>query len=164
MASENNWIVRPATVADIPALFRLIKGLAEYENLQQEVAATEQELERALFGESSTPEALIATAGGDAVGYALFFQNFSTFLGRPGLYLEDLFVIPSHRGRGIGRSLLARVARIAVERRSGRLEWAVLDWNQKAIGFYERLGAKAMSEWTIYRISGGALTKLAERL
>ncbi len=164
MASENNWIVRSATAADIPALFRLIKELAEYENLQQEVAATEQGLERALFGESSTAEALIATAGGEAVGYALFFQNFSTFLGRPGLYLEDLFVIPSHRGRGIGRSLLARVARIAVERRSGRLEWAVLDWNQKAIGFYERLGAKAMSEWTIYRISGEALTKLAERL
>ncbi len=163
MTSENNCVIRPATAADIPALFRLIKELAEYEKLQQDVVATEEGLQNALFGGSSAAKALIAMAGGEAVGYALFFQNFSTFLGRPGLYLEDLFVVPSHRGRGIGRKLLTRVAQIAVTGRCGRLEWTVLDWNQKAIGFYERLGAKAMSEWTIYRISGEALAKLAEK-
>lgn len=164
MTPENNCVIRLATAADIPSLFRLIKELAEYEKLQQEVTATEEGLKDALFDRAPAAEALIAMAGGKAVGYALFFQNFSTFLGRPGVYLEDLFVLPDYRGRGIGRRLLERVAQIAVSRRCGRLEWAVLDWNKKAIGFYERLGAKAMSEWTIYRISGEALAKLADRL
>lgn len=162
MISGTECVIRPATLGDIPTLLRLIKGLAEYEKLRHEVVATEEELRNSLFGNGSTTEAVIAWVSGEPVGYAVFFQNFSTFLGRAGLYLEDLFVVPRHRGCGIGRKLLAHVAKVAVSRRCGRLEWAVLDWNQKAIEFYEQLGAKAMSEWTVYRISGDALRRVAE--
>lgn len=163
MSCADDSVMRPATRDDIPTLLRLIRQLAEYEKLQHEVVATEEGLRETLFGDGSTAEAVIAWAGPEPVGYAVFFQNFSTFLGRPGLYLEDLFVVPSHRGRGIGGKLLAGVAQAAVSRGCGRLEWAVLDWNRKAIGFYERLGAKAMSEWTVYRISGDALARLGEK-
>ncbi len=162
MSSATDCVIRSATLADIPTLLRFIKALAEFENLQHEVVATEEGLRDSLFGGSSKAEAVIAWAGQEPVGFAVFFQNFSTFLGRPGLYLEDLFVLPGYRGRGIGRKLLAHVAKVAVSRQCGRLEWAVLDWNERAIRFYERLGARAMSEWTVYRISGQALRRLGE--
>ncbi|MBI4526748.1 MAG: GNAT family N-acetyltransferase [Deltaproteobacteria bacterium] len=152
----------PVTLSDIPALLRLIRQLAQFEKLDHEVTATEERLRESLFREPITTEAIIARLSEEPVGYALYFQNFSTFLARPGLYLEDLFVVPTHRGRGIGRKLLAYVAHLAVSRDCGRLEWAVLDWNTRAIRFYERLGAKTMSEWTVYRMAGAALRKLAE--
>ena len=152
--------IRPAVVADVPAIADLIRGLARYEKLEQAVTMTEELLEKNLFGEKRFAEALLAEAAGEPIGFALFFHNFSTFLALPGIYLEDLFVVPEHRGRGVGRALLKALARIAVERGSGRLEWSVLDWNRDAIGFYERLGAKPNSEWTVYRLAGEALTKL----
>ena len=152
--------IRPATVADVPAIADLIRGLARYEKLEQAVTMTEELLEKNLFGEKRFAETLLAESAGQSIGFALFFHNFSTFLALPGIYLEDLFVVPEHRGRGVGRALLKALARIAVERGSGRLEWSVLDWNRDAIGFYERLGAKPNSEWTVYRLAGEALTKL----
>ena len=152
--------IRPATVADVPAIADLIRGLARYEKLEQAVTMTEELLEKNLFGEKRFAETLLAESAGQPIGFALFFHNFSTFLALPGIYLEDLFVVPEHRGRGVGRALLKALARIAVERGSGRLEWSVLDWNRDAIGFYERLGAKPNSEWTVYRLAGEALTKL----
>jgi GNAT superfamily N-acetyltransferase len=152
--------IRPAVVADVPAIAELIRGLARYEKLEQAVTMTEELLEKNLFGEKRFAETLLAEAAGQPIGFALFFHNFSTFLALPGIYLEDLFVVPEHRGRGVGRALLKALARIAVERGSGRLEWSVLDWNRDAIGFYERLGAKPNSEWTVYRLAGEALTKL----
>jgi len=152
--------IRPATAADVPAIAELIRGLARYEKLEQEVTMTEELLAKSLFGPRRFAETLMAEEAGEPIGFALFFHNFSTFLGQPGIYLEDLFVIPEHRGHGVGRALLAELARIAVERGCGRLEWAVLDWNRDAIGFYERLGAQPNSEWTVYRLSGEALTEL----
>lgn len=148
---------------DIPVILELIGGLAEYEKLAGEVVATADDLREALFGEHPAAEVLLAYSGAEAVGFAVFFQNFSTFLGRPGLYLEDLFVRPEYRGRGYGRELLARVARIAVERGCGRLEWSVLDWNEPAIRFYKSLGARAMDDWTVYRLSGEALRNLGTK-
>ena len=145
----------------MPVIADLIRGLARYEKLEDQVEMTEELLAAALFGERPYAEVVLAEEDGLAVGFALFFHNFSTFLGRPGIYLEDLFVLPEHRGRGIGRTLLAHLARLAVERGCGRLEWAVLDWNRDAIGFYERLGARPLSEWTVYRLTGEALTDLA---
>ncbi len=145
----------------MPVIADLIRGLARYEKLEDQVEMTEDLLAAALFGERPYAEVVLAEEDGLAVGFALFFHNFSTFLGRPGIYLEDLFVLPEHRGRGIGRTLLAHLARLAVERGCGRLEWAVLDWNRDAIGFYERLGARPLSEWTVYRLTGEALTDLA---
>ena len=139
----------------------LIRGLARYEHLEGEVSMTEARLEATLFGTTPYAETLIAEADGKAVGFALFFHNYSTFLAKPGIYLEDLFVLETQRGAGIGKKLLARLAAIAVERDCGRLEWAVLDWNKDAIGFYERLGAKPNSEWTVYRLAGDALAGLA---
>ena len=139
----------------------LIRGLARYERLEGEVSMTEARLETTLFGTRPYAETLIAESDGKAVGFALFFHNYSTFLAKPGIYLEDLFVLEAQRGAGIGKQLLARLAAIAVERDCGRLEWAVLDWNKDAIGFYERLGAKPNSEWTVYRLAGDALTSLA---
>lgn len=152
--------IRPATERDVPAILTLIRALAEYEKLAHEVVATEDRLRGSLFGNAPAAEALMAWAGDDAVGFALYFRSFSTFLGRPGMYLEDLFVEPAWRGRGIGRALLSRVARTAVERGFGRLEWAVLDWNEPALGFYRRLGAEPLDEWTVYRVTGGALVRL----
>lgn len=153
--------VLPATEADVPLILTFIRELAEYEKLAHEVVATEDLLHRHLFGERRFAEALLARAAGDAVGFALFFHNFSTFLGRPGIYLEDLYIKPEVRGRGYGKVLLRHLAAIATERGCGRLEWAVLDWNTPAIEFYKSLGAVPVSDWTIFRVTGDALTKLA---
>lgn len=153
--------IRFATVADAALVLRLIRGLAEYERMADEAVVTEADVRRSLFGEHPQAEVLIAEIDGDPAGFALFFHNYSTFVGRRGLYLEDLFVLPNHRGRGIGRALMARLARLATERECGRFEWWVLDWNQSAIRFYESLGARAMSEWTVYRLAGEPLERLA---
>jgi len=153
--------IRPATRDDVAAIAELIRGLARYEKLEKDVVMTEALLDKALFGDRQYAEVLLAEDDGRRVGFALFFHNFSTFLGRPGIYLEDLFVLPEHRGRGVGRTLLTRLAQTAVERDCGRLEWSVLDWNRDAIGFYERIGARPNSEWTVYRLAGEALTGLA---
>jgi GNAT superfamily N-acetyltransferase len=153
--------LRSATSDDVPVIAELIRGLARFEKLEQEVVMTEELLASALFGDRPYAEVVLAEDDGRPVGFALFFHNFSTFLGRPGIYLEDLFVLPEHRGGGIGRMLLAHLARLAVERGCGRLEWAVLDWNRDAIQFYERLGARPNSDWTVYRLAGEALTGLA---
>jgi GNAT superfamily N-acetyltransferase len=154
--------VRGAEVSDVSTLLGFIRSLAEYERLSHEVVADEAAIERALFGADAVAEALIAEHGGRPCGFALYFRSFSTFLGRPGIYLEDLFVEPEMRGRGVGSALLRSLARLTVQRGYGRLEWAVLDWNEPAIEFYERLGARAMSEWTVNRVTGEALRKLAE--
>ena len=153
--------IRHGEREDVPLIAQLIRGLAKYERLEHEVTMTEAKVDRALFGERPYAETLIAEDAGKPVAFALFFHNFSTFLAQPGLYLEDLFVVPEHRGAGIGRALLERLAQIAVERGCGRMEWAVLDWNESAIGFYEKLGARPNSDWTVYRISGESLRALA---
>lgn len=153
--------IRPATRADVPLILELIRGLAQYEKLAHECVATEGALTATLFGERPGAEVLIALADGTPAGFALFFHNYSTFLAKRGIYLEDLFVQPAFRGRGIGKRLLVHLARIAVERDCGRLEWSVLDWNVDAIRFYESLGAKAMDEWTVYRVTGESLQTLA---
>ena len=153
--------IQPATERDTGTILRLITELAEYEKLVHEVSATEAGLREALFGPRPAAEAVIGYAGDEAVGFALFFHNFSTFLGRRGLYLEDLFVKPAWRGRGLGRMLLTHVARVAVDRGCGRLEWAVLDWNETALRLYRRAGARAMDNWTIHRLMGDALERLA---
>jgi len=153
--------LRPAEPTDVHVIADLIRGLARFEKLEQEVKLTEDLLSVGLFGRRPYAEAVLAEFEGKAAGFALFFHNFSTFLARPGIYLEDLFVLPEHRGLGIGRALLVHLARLAVERGCGRLEWAVLDWNKEAIAFYERLGARANSEWTTYRVAGEALERLA---
>lgn len=155
--------LRFATAADVPLVLELIRGLAEYERLAGEVVADEATLAAHLFGARPAAEVVIAEHEGAPAGFALFFHNFSTFVGRPGLYLEDLFVRPELRGRGIGETLLAFLARLAVERDCGRFEWAVLDWNQPAIRFYERLGAKAMDAWRVFRVDGPRLEALAAR-
>lgn len=153
--------LRNATVADVPLILRFIRGLAEYERLAHEVVATEASLRDTLFGESPAAHVLLAELEGAPAGFALYFFNYSTFLGQPGLYLEDLFVDPSRRGRGVGRALLTQLASIAEARGCGRMEWSVLDWNVDAIGFYRRLGAEGMSEWTVHRVTGEALARLA---
>ena len=153
--------IRPATVADVALVLTFIRDLAEYERLAHEVVATEPLLRETLFGERPGAEVVIAELDGEPVGFALFFHNFSTFLGRPGLYLEDLFVRPAARGHGVGRALLARLAALAVERGCGRFEWSVLDWNEPAIGFYRKLGAVPLDDWTVQRVAGEALHRLA---
>lgn len=150
--------IRLATEQDVPVILELIRGLAEYEHLAHEVVATEADLRRTLFGDRAYAEVLIAD---DGSGFALFFHNYSTFLGRPGIYLEDLFVRPEARGRGLGRALMIALARLAVERGCGRFEWSVLDWNVDAIGFYRALGAVGMDAWRIQRVTGDALVALA---
>ncbi len=151
----------PAREGEVGIILGLIKELAAYERAADQVKATEQSLTQTLFGPSPQAEVLIAWENTEAVGFALFFHNYSTWLSRRGIYLEDLFVRPTHRGKGYGRALLAHLARIALERGCGRFEWAVLDWNEPAIGFYKALGAKPMDEWTVYRITGDALSQLA---
>jgi GNAT superfamily N-acetyltransferase len=153
--------ITPATERDVPLILRLIKDLAEYERMSNEVVATEEGLRATLFGPRPAAEVLLGYAGEEPAGFALFFHNFSTFVGKPGLYLEDLFVVPKFRGRGYGKALLARLAQIAIERNCGRFEWSVLDWNEPAIGFYRKLGAVPMEDWTIFRVSGAALETLA---
>jgi len=155
------FVIRFAKEEDVPLILRFIKGLAEYEKLTHEVKATEDELRETLFGARRVAEVLIGEFQGEPVGFALFFHNYSTFLARPGIYLEDLFVTPEMRGRGFGKVLLAYLAQIANERNCGRVEWAVLDWNEPAIRFYKKLGAAAMDEWTVFRLTGEALTTLA---
>lgn len=153
--------IRFATTGDVPVIADLIRDLARYEKLEADVVMTEESLATGLFGPRPYAEALLAERNGRPIGFALFFHTFSTFLAKPGIYLEDLFVVPEERGRGVGRSLLKKLARLAVERSCRRLEWAVLDWNQDAIGFYEKLGARPNSEWTVYRLAGEALRSLA---
>ena len=153
--------VRAATENDVPLILELIEGLAEYEHLRHECVATQELLRATLFGARPSAEVVIAEWEGTPAGFALFFHNYSTFLARPGIYLEDLFVRPEHRGRGVGRSLLQHLATLAVARECGRLEWSVLDWNADAIGFYEKLGARPQDDWTVYRLTGDALTQLA---
>ena len=152
--------VRPAEKRDVGVIMGFIKELAEYEGLAQEVVADELSLERSLFGEHPVAEALIAEFETTPIGFALYFPTFSTFVGRPGLYLEDLYVRPNMRGKGVGTLLLQHVARLARERGCGRLEWSVLNWNKPAIRFYEALGARAMDDWTVYRLTDDHLSKL----
>jgi GNAT superfamily N-acetyltransferase len=153
--------IRTATEEDVPLILRFIRELAHYERLEHQVVASQESLRATLFGNPRFAEVLIGEQDGDAVGFALFFHNYSTFLGRPGVYLEDLYIRPELRGHGYGRALLARIAEIAIERNCGRVEWAVLNWNEPAIRFYRSLGALPMDQWSVYRITGDALEKLA---
>jgi GNAT superfamily N-acetyltransferase len=153
--------IRPAAVDDVPTILSFIRQLAEYEQLLDRVVATEAQLRESLFGPAPAAEVLLAFDGTTPVGFALFFHNFSTFLGSRGLYLEDLFVTPAARGRGVGRLLLSALARLAIARNCGRLEWAVLDWNTAAIGFYRRMGASVLEDWRVCRLTGEALDAMA---
>jgi len=153
--------IRPATVDDVPLILQFIKALAEYEKLTHQVIASDARLRDALFGPKPDAEVVIAYAGGEAAGFALFFHNFSTFLAQRGLYLEDLFVKPKWRGHGVGKRLLIHLAQLALERQCGRFEWAVLDWNEPAIQFYRNLGAQPLHDWSVFRVSGDALERLA---
>ena len=155
-----NLCFRFATRVDVPVILQLIRELAEFEKLIDQVAADEAILEKALFEGRRVAEVVLAELGEETVGFAVFFHNFSTFLGRPGLYLEDLYVRPHVRGLGIGRSLISFVAKIAVDRKCGRFEWSVLDWNTRALDFYRSLGAVPMAEWTVQRVTGPALERL----
>lgn len=152
--------IEPATPADVPVILQLIRELAEFERLLDQVTATQAQLHDGLFGVRPSAEVAIARIGDEVAGFALYFHNFSTFLAKPGIYLEDLYVRQKFRGQGCGAALLRHLARTAVERGCGRLEWSVLDWNQRAIDFYKDLGAVPMDEWTMYRVTGDALTKL----
>ena len=158
-----HFAIHPATPRDVPAIYSLVKQLAEYERLSDQVVATEDDFHRALFNERPVVRALLAFVDGRAVGFALFFQTFSTFLGRTGFYLEDIFVEPEFRGQGIGGALLARLAKIALAENCGRVEWAVLTWNQPSIDFYHKLGAETLEDWRTFRLSGSALERLASR-
>ena len=160
MTSDEEVRIVPGTADDLPVILSLIRKLAEYEKLAHEVSATEGKLRASLFGRNPAAEVLIAYAGVEPVGFAVYFQNFSTFVGGPGIYLEDLFVVPEWRRRGCGRRLLAHVAGIAVERGCERFEWAVLDWNEPALRFYRSLGARALDDWVVHRLTGDALRRL----
>ncbi len=150
---KNNILIRSATEKDVPAILSLIKELANYEKLSDQVIATEDELKKVLFGENNFVEILVAEYEEQITGQALFFKNFSTFLGKPGIYLEDLYVKPEMRNKGIGKALLDKIISLAKERNYGRVEWAVLDWNESAIEFYEKIGAKKLDEWKIFRLT-----------
>lgn len=154
-------VIRPARIGDEPIILELIKGLAEYERLAHEVVATAEELNRTLFGKPAYAECLIGEVDGKPAGFAIFFHNYSTFLARPGIYLEDLFVLPKYRGTGLGKNLLQNLAKLAVERKCGRLDWSVLKWNEPAIKFYEKIGAVRMEDWVGYRLTGKALSEFA---
>ena len=156
-----NFQIRPARVEDVPVILQLIHDLATYERAPDEVSATEQQLVDVLFGEKPVAEVLLAFEEKSPVGFAVYFFNFSTWLGRAGLYLEDLFIKPEKRGKGYGRALLVELAKIARDRGCGRMEWAVLDWNEPAIKFYRSLGAKPMHEWTVFRLTGEEIAELA---
>ena len=161
MNQPRNFTIRSATAEDVPLVLQLIRDLATYERAPNEVTATEEQLRKVLFGSKPAAEVRLAFADGNAVGFALFFHNFSTWLGRPGLYLEDLFIRPEDRGKGYGRALLVDLAQIARDRGCGRMEWAVLDWNEPAIQFYRKLGAKPMDEWTVFRLTRDGIERLA---
>ena len=156
-----SFSLRPATPADIPVILDCIRALAEYERLAHECIATEELLNESLFGARPAAEVVLAFSGDEPAGFALWFESYSTFLAKPGLYLEDLFVYPQHRGRGLGRRLLAHLARVAVERDYGRVEWSVLDWNVDAIGFYRSIGAELLDDWRRCRLAGDAIPALA---
>lgn len=156
-------MIRSATPADVPVICQLIRDLAEYEHLTQDVILQEDRLREHLFGSRPYAEVLLAEINGEVIGLALFFHNYSTFLGQPGIYLEDLFVKPAQRGQGHGKALLLALARLAVERGCGRLEWSVLNWNEPAIQFYQALGAVPMKEWTVYRLTGDALQRAGKQ-
>src|SRR3984893_10443989 len=160
--TSDTFTIRPAMAADVPIILELIRALATYERAPNEVTATEKGLMEILFGEKPAAEVLLAFEKDRAVGFAVFFHNFSTWLGRPGLYLEDLFVRPEDRGKGYGRALLVDLAKIARERGCGRMEWAVLTWNEPAINFYRKLGAKPMDEWTVFRLTRDGIGQLAD--
>jgi GNAT superfamily N-acetyltransferase len=162
MKKSFNFTIRPADMADVPIILQLIRDLATYERAPNEVTATEQQLADVLFGEKPRAEVALAFEEDTPVGFAVFFHNFSTWLGRPGLYLEDLFVKPDARGKGYGRALLVYLAKLARDRGCGRMEWAVLNWNEPAIEFYRKLGAKPMDEWTVYRLTGDEISRLAD--
>ena len=162
MTTSSNFIIRAATETDVAVILALIKDLAEYEHLSHEVEATEEDLRQSLFGDRPVAEALIGEHQGIAISFALFFYNFSTFLGKPGIYLEDLYVKSEYRSNGFGRKMLAHIARLAKERNCGRFEWSVLDWNEPAIRTYDKLNAKPMKEWILYRLTGEALDHLAQ--
>jgi len=161
MAANTDSRIRSAAPADVRLILELIRELAEYEKLAHQVVATEEDIRNSLFGPRPAAECLIAEFDGAPAGFALFFHNFSTFLGKPGVYLEDLYVKPELRGKGIGRKLLAHLAQLAVTRGCGRFEWAVLDWNEPAIGFYRSIGARMLDDWKINRLTGEALERLA---
>src|SRR4030095_7321386 len=160
--TSENFEIRPARVGDVPVVLELIRDLATYERAPDEVTATKEQLTDVLFGERPAAEVLLAFEGQSPVGFAVYFYNFSTWLGRPGLYLEDLFVKPDNRGKGYGRALLIQLAKIARGRDCGRMEWAVLDWNEPAIKFYRSLGAKPMDEWTVFRLTRDGIARLAD--
>jgi GNAT superfamily N-acetyltransferase len=162
MNSHNNFEIRHARVEDVPVILELIRDLATYERAPKEVTATEEQLVVVLFGEKPVAEVLLAFEGKSPVGFAVFFHNFSTWLGRPGLYLEDLFVKPEKRGKGYGRALLVELAKVARDRGCGRMEWAVLNWNEPAIKFYRALGAKPLDEWTVFRLTRDGIARLAQ--
>ena len=162
MNTPENFQIRPARVEDVPVILQLIHDLATYERAPDEVTATEEQLVDVLFGERPAAEVLLAFKGTLPVGFAVYFYNFSTWLGRPGLYLEDLFVKPEKRGKGYGRALLVELAKIARDRGCGRMEWAVLNWNEPAIKFYQALGAKPMNEWTVFRLTRDEIARLAD--
>src|SRR5947199_7060545 len=162
MKTPENFDIRSASVEDVPIILQLIRDLATYERAPHEVTATEEQLIDVLFGQRPSAEVLLAFEGKSPVGFAVYFYNFSTWLGRPGLYLEDLFVKPEKRGRGYGRALLVELAKIARDRACGRMEWAVLNWNKPAIKFYRSLGAKPMNEWTVFRLTGQEIDELAK--
>ncbi len=157
-----NIQIREATVEDVPLIFNFIKQLAIYEKAEDAVVANETDIKNSLFSDSSTAYALIALLDDKPVGFSVYFFNYSTWLGKNGLYLEDLFVLPEHRGAGIGKALLKHLAKIAVQNNCGHFEWSVLDWNQPAIDFYQSIGAKPQDEWIIYRLTGDALKEFAE--
>src|SRR6185312_1740204 len=162
MREITDFQIRSARVDDVPIILELIRDLAAYERAPDEVIATEEQLVDVLFGERPAAEVLLAFENKSPVGFAVYFYNFSTWLGRPGLYLEDLFVKPEKRGKGYGRALLVELAKIARDRGCGRMEWAVLDWNEPAIKFYRALGARPMDEWTVFRLTGEEISNLAD--
>ena len=161
--ATSNFMIRPAIEEDAAIIYSLIKELAEYEHLSHEVTASVNDIRKTLFGNRPFAEILIGEYEGHPISFALFFYNYSTFLGKPGIYLEDLYVQPEHRGKGFGSKMLAHIAALAKERNCGRFEWSVLNWNTPAIRTYEKLGATPMKEWILYRLSGGALDRLANK-
>jgi len=162
MTTVSNFLIRPAAESDAATIFSLINELADYERLTHEVVATEDDIRKSLFSERPFAEALIGEYEGTPISFALFFYNFSTFIGKPGIYLEDLYVKPEYRSNGFGRRMLVHIARLALKRNCGRFEWSVLDWNTPAIRTYDKLNAKPMKDWILYRLTGQALAELAE--